>query len=217
MNKISHSTILLLSIFYVAYVVTDYTTTQWLIANDPNGISNEANPLARFLYGYFGLAGMLGAKSLIYLAIALTTIFIEARYQQYRHIRILKELTILALIGYSLAVVVNNSLAVFVISALKDSTVALWMVKTYGIILSLTLTALISLSYFSKSHRKGIEIVLTVAFLLMPIWVLDKFYPLIFESYLSISVFIGGLLAVITVVLLLQSKFKVTAKSLSYS
>ena len=217
MDKISHSTILLLTLLYVAYVVSDYTTTQWLIASDPAGIANEANPLAVLLYSYYGLAGMLAAKSLVYLGIALTAIFIEARYQAYRGVKILKELTLLALIGYSLAVVVNNSLAVFVIGAMKDAAISLWMVKTYGILFSITLTALISLSYFSKSHRNAIEVTMAVAFLLLPIWVLDKFYPLMFQSYWSIMLFSGGLLAILTFVLLLQNKFRATSKSLSVS
>jgi hypothetical protein len=121
------------------------------------------------------------------------------------------------LIGYSLAVVVNNSLAIFVIGAMKDAQISLWMVKTYGILFSITLTALISLSYFSKSHRKAIEITMAVAFLLLPIWVMDKFYPLVFQSHWSVMLFSGGLLAILTFVMLLQSKFKATSRSLSVS
>ena len=215
MNRISYSTILLLTVLHVAYVISDYTSTQWLIMNDPSGIANEANPLARVLYSYYGLAGMIAAKSMVYLAIAGMTIFIEARYQKSRGVRILKELTLLALIGYSLAVVVNNSLAIFAISAMKDAAISTWMVKTYGILLSITLTALISLVLFSKSHRKAIEVTMAVAFLLLPIWILDRFYPLVFQSYWTMMLFSGGLLAIIAFVLLLQNKFKVTSASLS--
>ena len=157
MNQISHSTILLLVILYVTYVICDYTTTQWLIANDSAGIANEANPLAKLLYNYYDLAGMLVAKSMAYLTISLTIISIEARYQKSRRTSILKELTLLTLIGYSLAIVVNNSSAILVISAaMAVETSAL--VKTFGIMLSITLTTLISISRISKFQRKDIQV-----------------------------------------------------------
>ncbi len=209
-GKISHSTILLLALLYMAYVASDYISTQWLIANDPAGIANETNPLARLLYNYYGLAGMLAAKSIVYLGIAFTTVVIEARYEKSNRIKLLKELTLLALIGYSLVVVVNNSLAVFVIGAIHDPAISTWMVKTYGILFSITLTALISLSYFAKSHRRAIEVIMAVTFLLLPIWILDKFYPLVFQSYWSTIIFSGGLVTILAAILLLQNKFRAT-------
>lgn len=214
MHGISHSTILLLTVLYVAYVASDYISTSWLISNDPAGIANETNPLAHFLYNYHGLAGMLVAKSIVYLAIALTTITIEARYERQYGIKRWKDLTLLALIGYSLVVVVNNSLAVFVIGAIHDPSISVWMVKTYGVLLSVTLTALVSLAYFSKAHRRAIEVTLAVGFLLLPIWVLDKFYPLVFQSYWSMMIFSGGLVSILATVLILQNKFRATAKTL---
>lgn len=213
MNRISNSTILLLCILYVAYVVSDYTTTQWLIANDPQGIENETNPLAQILYTSYGIGGMLLAKSLAYVGIALGVIFIESRYHKHSKVKIWKELTILALIGYSLAVVVNNSLAVFHIGATTDPAIAEWMVKTYGIVFSITLTALVSLAYFSKSHRRALEVTIAVAFLLVPIWILDKFYPLVFESFSTMFIFLIGLIAVIGTVLFLQNRLR-TEKTL---
>jgi|GEM_PF-3151488 len=217
MQGISHSTILLLTVLYVAYVASDYISTSWLISNDPAGIANETNPLAYFLYNYHGLAGMLVAKSIVYLAIALTTITIEARYERQYGIKRWKDLTLLALLGYSLVVVVNNSLAVFVIGAIHDPAISVWMVKTYGVLLSITLTALVSLAYFSKAHRRAIEVTLAVGFLLLPIWVLDKFYPLVFQSYWSMMIFSGGLVSILATVLILQNKFRVTAKTLSFN
>lgn len=216
MKRISHSTILMLTLLYVAYVVSDYTSTQWLIANDPRGIDNEVNPLAQLLYHKYGLVGMLVAKSSVYMGIALMTVLIETRYQKHNKVKVLKEITILALIAYSLAVVVNNSLAIFALGVVHDPTIASWMVKTYGILFSTTLTSLISLSRFSTSHRNAIELTMAVAFLLLPVWVLDKFYPLAFQSYWSTVLFSGGLLTVMTIVILVQNKFNVTNRCLSY-
>jgi hypothetical protein len=88
------------------------------------------------------------------------------------------------------------------------------MVKTYGVLLSVTLTALVSLAYFSKAHRRAIEVTLAVGFLLLPIWVLDKFYPLVFQSYWSMMIFSGGLVSILATVLILQNKFRATAKTL---
>lgn len=215
MGKIYLSTIVLLTILYVAYVVSDYVSTSWLISNDPAGIENEANPLARVLYDYYGLAGMLASKSMVFLGIAFTTIAIEAKYEKYRKIKFWKEFILLALIAYSLFIVVNNSLAVFVIGALHDPSISVWMVKTYGVLFSITLTALISLCFFSKSYRNAIQITMAVGFLLLPIWVLDKFYPLVFHSYWSMLFVSGALVTILAIILMLQKKFNVTATSLS--
>lgn len=214
MHRISRSTVFVLVVLYVAYVVSDYTTTQWLIANDPQGIENEVNPLAKHLYRDYGMAGMLAAKSLLYVAIGLTAVFVEASYQSQRKVRIFKELTMLALIAYSLVVVVNNSYAIFVISAAEDPATASWVMKTYGITLSITLTALISISYFSRSHRRAIELTMAVAFLLLPIWLMDKIQPLVFHSYSSIMVFGAGIISTLIVVLLLQHRLATTSEYL---
>jgi len=115
--EIKRSTLILLGILFLSYVVGDYITTAWLIHNDPVGINNESNPVASTLYRTFGHPGLLVVKLAAFIAIGSVVYFVEMKFPWQPRINKLKKLVVLVLIGYSLIVLTNNMYAIFTLSA----------------------------------------------------------------------------------------------------
>ena len=112
-KEIKRSTLILLGILFLFYVVGDYLTTSWLIHNDPVGIDNESNPIASTLYRYFGHPALLMIKLAAFIAIGSVVYFIEIKFPQHARINKLKKGVVLVLIGYSFLIVLNNIYAIF--------------------------------------------------------------------------------------------------------
>jgi hypothetical protein len=116
LKEIKRSTLVLLGILFLSYVVGDYITTAWLIHNDPVGIDNETNLVASTLYKSFGHPGLLIVKLAAFIAIGGVVYFVEMKFPWQPRINRLKKFVVLALIGYSLVVLANNMYAIFTLS-----------------------------------------------------------------------------------------------------
>lgn len=111
-QEIKRSTLLLLGILFLSYVVGDYLTTLWLINNDPVGITNEANPLMANLYMVLGHPGLLVAKLAAFVAIGSVVYFVEMKFPQQARVNKLKKWILIGLIVYSALIVTNNIYAI---------------------------------------------------------------------------------------------------------
>ncbi len=112
-KEIKGSTLLLLGILFLFYVVGDYVTTSWLIHNDPVGISNESNPVAAALYVTLGYPGLLLAKLAAFIAIGIVVYFVEMKFPEQVRLNRLKKWILIILIAYSALIVMNNIYAMF--------------------------------------------------------------------------------------------------------
>lgn len=111
-KEIKRSTVILLGILFLSYVIGDYLTTSWLIHNDPVGIANESNPIASTLYHYFGHSALLFVKLAAFLAIGSVVYFVEVTFPHERRLNKLKKWVLIGLIIYSFIIVLNNLSAI---------------------------------------------------------------------------------------------------------
>lgn len=112
-GTIKGSTIILLGVFAVPFVIGDYITTTWIINNEA-GIYREVNPFVASLYIDYGHNGLLVAKIATFLMIGAAAYVIDMKFC--RRLDRLKNWAFLALIGFYMLVVLNNTLVIFTLS-----------------------------------------------------------------------------------------------------
>jgi len=110
-GEIKLSTLILLGAFALPFLIGDYVTTTWLISYEIAGTDIEANPIVASLYGDFGHNGLLMGKLATFLLIGGIVYLIDMKFCM--RLDRLKEWTILALIAFYMAVVLNNMLVIF--------------------------------------------------------------------------------------------------------
>jgi hypothetical protein len=114
-----YTLLFILLIILFIYVIGDVMSTAWLIYNDPVGLSNENNPLALLLYSKSGIGGLLVMKMSLFLPFSSLTIFTVNKYHAIKWVHQSSEMILLGFTLYSLIIVLNNLLAIIVISAVK--------------------------------------------------------------------------------------------------
>jgi hypothetical protein len=101
-----------LFVWYLLYVLIDVVTTLWLIQNSPLGISGERDPLALAYYQSFGTAGLLLGKLLFFVPCAFAAVTMDAYYSRVPWFKEVTETVVLSLIGYTLIIILNNTIAI---------------------------------------------------------------------------------------------------------
>ena len=80
-SQIDKSTLVILAILFLVFVVGDLLTTIWLINNYPGGIEGESNPWGALLFSSKGIVAMIFVKITLFMILSASVIMMEYFYK----------------------------------------------------------------------------------------------------------------------------------------
>lgn len=166
-NGLNREIIALLAIIFLVHVTGDLLTTDWLIRNDPSGITNEMNPMGRILYTKGGVTMMAGAKILVFALMVVCVAYVNKNHEGVRGYGDFSETILLGFLAFSTMVLINNVLAMTTIYANLDSATVLDFingVKPLGLVFAVLSNLLLyKFKAFADRIRRVEFILLTIA------------------------------------------------------
>lgn len=199
---IRNETLVILTVLFVVYVLGDLMTTTWLINNYPSGIVGESNPLGVILFNDQGFGGLIITKILVFIAVSLGAIIIESHYGNDRKMMMVSNFVVLGLMAWSIVVVTNNVLAVYMLSLQEGTPESSFLLRLYITLFSITLVGLIGLPMLLRRSIRVVQAMLAVTVILGPLAFSPKMYDfLLVQSMTNLAIYVASMLGITALML----------------
>jgi len=201
-RSINVQTLVILTVLFAFYVAGDLMTTVWLINRYPGGIEGESNPLGVMLYAGHGIVGLIISKVIVFVAVSVGTIVIEYRYGNSAKMRTVSSLVILGLMAWSIIIVTNNLLVVYLLSLQQGTQESSFLLRLYILLFSITLAGLIGLPMLIRRSLRVVQAMLAAAIILSPLAFSPKIYEfLIVQNILNLIIYVVSMIGITALML----------------
>lgn len=216
-SQIDKSTLVILAILFLVFVVGDLLTTIWLINNYPGGIEGESNPWGALLFSSKGIVAMIFVKITVFMILSASVIMMEYFYKHDKKIMRISHYVIIGLTGWSLIIVTVNVMIMYLLSMQGGMHESEFLPKLYGVLFGMIFAFFIILPKFYPSDLKTIQITLSILTVFFPIAFVPEIYQnILIQDTLVTITFFGTIAAMISVMIIITNRLYKVKQILSF-